>query len=329
MPTEAAMTPEQSGNDSVRPSLSLDDASALDFDDPTEDTNEVEQAQQSESETDEAEAGQESDETQADAADDAGDDETEAEEAGEEDTSTPEPGDDVSVTVNGEKLTLNELKRGYLREGDYTRKTQGLSQKEKTLEALATSVTNSVNAIAEHLTKTLPPAPDPQLAVTNPGEYVRKKALHDQAMAGIAEVLNLAQASKTATNTLTEQQHTDLIEAETAKLHEAFPQTKTKEGHKKFFDAASEAARELGYSEEEIASAVDHRLFKLAHYARLGMQAEAARAKAKQKVANAPPVAPNKRPQGANAAERQRNQQAMKKLRQSGSLEDALSIDFD
>lgn len=327
MSTEAAMTPAPVGNDSVRPSLSLDDASEIDFDDPEQDTNEADQTAQSESETDEAGSGQETDEIDASAAE-ADDDETDAEDAGEAETSTPEPGDDVSVTVNGEKLTLNELKRGYLREGDYTRKTQVVSQREKDLEALATRVTHSVNAIAEHLTKTLPAAPDPQLAVTNPNEYIRRKALHEHAMGQIAEVLKVAQAPRDATDKLTQQQHKALIEAETAKLQSAFPQTMTQEGHKKFFDAAASAARKLGYSEEEIGAATDHRLFALAHYARIGLQAEAAKAKAKQKVVNAPPVAPARRQPGQQV-NGQKNREAMKKLRQSGSIDDAVNIDWD
>jgi len=329
MTTENTNSPADAGESALsQPSISLDDAANLDFYDPSEDNEEVEQEQQSNDEPVEAEDEESGQETEESADEDATVDEDEAETADE--AGEAEPKDDVTVALpSGEKVALSELKSGYMRQADYSRKTQETAAQRRDLEALATSVTNSVNAIAEHLTKTLPPAPDPQLAVTYPGEYVRKKALHDQAMAGIAEVLKMAQAPKDATNKLTEQQHADLIKAETAKLNEAFPQTKTQEGHKKFFDAAAQTARELGYSDDEIASAVDHRLFKLAHYARLGMQAEAAKAKAKQKVVNAPPVAPNKRQQSANAANRQRNREAMKKLRQSGSLEDALAVDWD
>jgi len=328
MPIEAAMTPAPAGNDSVRPSLTLDDASELDIHDPSEDTNDIEQTPQSESEPDEADVGQESDEIEANATEDE-DDATGDEVPGEDDTSTPEPGDDVAISVGGEKLTLGELKKSYFREADYTRQKQAVSQKERELGALATSVTNSVNAIADYLTKMLPPAPDPNLAVTDAAAYVRQQALHQQAMANISEVLKAAQAPKTATNQLTQQQHMDLLQAETAKLAEAFPQVATADGHKKFFDAAAATARELGYSDAEIGSATDHRLFKLAHYARLGLQAEAARAKAKLKVVNVPPVAPNKRPAAQDATKRQANRKAVDRLKRSGSLDDAINIDWD
>lgn len=324
--TEAATTPAQAGSDSVRPSLSLDDAAALDFDDPLEDTNETEQEAQSESGTDEAE-GQESDEIDANA---DGDDEAEAEEPGEEDeASTPEPGDDVSITLNGEKLTLNELKRGYLREGDYTRKTQVISQKEKNLDALSSRVISTVNAVADFLVRQIPAAPDPSLAMTDPGKFVQQKAMHEAAVAQVNALLSQAGEAKTVANELTVQQRADLLREENAKLAESFPTTVTDEGRKKFFDEAATAAKELGYSDDEIKAVADHRMFKLAHYAMLGLRAEQAKAKAKQKVASVPPVAPQKRQQGANASHAAKNREAMKRLARTGSIADALAIDFD
>lgn len=325
---EATMTPVEAGNDSARPSLSLDDASALDFDDPIEDTNEVEQTEQSESETDEADEGQESDEIDATA---EGDDETDAEEAGEEDdASTPEPGDDVSVTVNGEKLTLNELKRGYLRESDYTRKTQAVSKKEKDLSAMSARVNQTVEAVADFLIKQIPAAPDPQLAMTDPNRFVQMKAMHEAATAQVSALLEQAGQVKQVADTLTNEQKRELLMQENAKLVERFPVTATKEGHAKFFETASAAAKELGYNDDEIKSVMDHRMFALAHYAAMGMRAEKAQAKAKAKVQNAPPVAsPKAQKQGVNASKARRNQEAMKRLARTGSIADALAIDFD
>lgn len=326
------------GTDNYAP-LSLDDAANLDWTDPGEDTGTDDDEPQSDEETVEADdEGQETDETTADDdnADEDGqsDDEPETDDDSEaDDEAEPiaaEVKDDQVITLpNGESVTFGEAKAGYLRQADYSRKTQELGNKRRELEALATNVNQAVDAIAQHLEKTLPPAPDPQLAITNPNEYTRKKALHEHAMAQIAKVLETAKAPKEAVNTLTEQQHRELVASETAKLAEAFPQVRSPEGHKKFFDEASAVAKELGYSEEEIGQAVDHRLFKLAHWARIGMQAEAARRKAKDKVRNAPPVAPAKRQKGSNAAKARKNAEGMRRLAKTGSIHDAMMIDFD
>jgi hypothetical protein len=59
--------------------------------------------------------------------------ESEEEEEDDEDASkkTSNIDDDTEIEVDGEKVTLAELRKGYLRQSDYTRKMQSLSAKEK------------------------------------------------------------------------------------------------------------------------------------------------------------------------------------------------------
>jgi hypothetical protein len=253
-------------------------------------------------------------------------DETAETEASDKDQPTVK--DDVVVDVHGEKLPLSELKSGYMRDRDYRHKTQELGTKRRDLEALTSRVTDSVNAIAELLIAQAPKAPDPSLAMTDPGRYVQEKAIHEAAMAQINAVVEKATAPKEVANKLTAEQQSEYLQSENAKLAEAFPQTAKPETRKKFFDDAMSAASELGYTAEEITKATDHRLFKLAHYARLGLAAEKAKTKAAQKVVNVPPMTPNKRqlPAGSKA---RANQDAMKRLAKTGSIHDAMSIDFE
>lgn len=309
--------------------LSLDDAMALDIFDPSEDTEEVENAEQSQDEPGEIEDDQEADDDiEADA---EGEDEGETDEGDDaDDEPAPEPTDDVHVTVNGEKVALSELKAGYQRQADYSRKTQEVAEKRKGLEALSARVNQTVEAVADFLIKQIPPAPDPQLAMTDPNRFVQMKAMHEAATAQISALLEQAGQVKQVEQALTNEQKRELLMQENAKLVERFPVTATKEGHAKFFETAATAAKELGYSDDEIKSVMDHRMFALAHYAAMGMRAEKAQAKAKAKVQNAPPVAsPKAQKQGVNASKARRNQEAMKRLARTGSIEDALAIDFD
>jgi hypothetical protein len=186
-----------------------------------------------------------------------------------------------------------------------------------------------VDAIADLLVKQIPPAPDPSLAMTDPGKYVADKAMHDAMMAQVAAVIEQAQAPKEALNKLSDEQRKEWTDSENAKLIEAFPHLSKPEQHKKFLDNAVSVARELGYSDEETKGPFDHRMLKLAHYARLGMEAEKAKAKAATKVVNVPPVTPNKKPLGANGSKLRANQDAMKRLAKTGSIHDAMAIDFD
>lgn len=314
------------GNETAQP-LTIEQAAERYLLEPEEDNQDVAGSETGEVETDEAE----SQEAEGDSTSE--DDGAESEEQGETDeTSEPvaEPADDVIVVVNGEQKTLAELKAGYFRQADYSRKTLETAEMRKGLEAMSARVTKTVDAIADFLMQQIPAAPNPQLAMTNPGQFVQQKALHEAAVQQLNALLAQAGEVKGVVGELTAEQKRELLQQENAKLSERFPMTATDEGRKKFFDTAATAAKELGYSDEDIKAVADHRMFALAHYAALGMQAEKAREKAKQKVHNAPPVAPQKaRPQGTQQATARRNQDAMKKLARTGSIDDAMAIDFD
>lgn len=312
------------GTDTAQPTLTLDEAANFDFGDPETDTAEADGNQQSEGVTDEVES-QEADDTPAEDDDQA---ETEAEGA-EDKTANPEPKDDVTVTVNGEQIALSDLKAGYMRQADYSRKTQEVANGRRDLEAMTARVNQTVGAIADFLVKQIPEAPDPSLAMTNPSEFVQRKAMHEAAVAQVSALLSQAGETNNVANQLTAQQRAEVLRDENAKLAEAFPTTATDEGRKKFFEEAATAAKELGYTDDEIKTVADHRMFKLAHYAMLGLRAEQVKAKAAKKVATVPPVAPQKRQQSANVSQTTRNREAMKRLARSGSIEDAMAIDFD
>lgn len=328
MPLELAPANSASSDalsDRAEPSDALDNPANLNFAEPGDEDQATQEAEKSGTETNsETDAAPTEDGDQE--ADETAGDEAETEEAEGEKPEAIEVKDDVVVDVNGEKLPLSELKAGYMKSADYTRKTQEIGNKRRDLEALATRVTQSVNAIADLLVKQIPPAPDASLAYTDPGRYVAEDAAHRAAMAQVNEVLTKTNEPKDVLNKLTQEQRAELLESENAKLAEAFPQTAKPETRKKFFDDVASVAKDLGYSQEELGSVTDHRMFKLAHYARLGMEAEKAKAKATAKVAKVPPMTPNKRPQEGKARS---NQEGMKRLRQTGSIHDAMAIDFE
>lgn len=312
MDGETDNLPVEGGTDNAR-ALTLDGAANLDFQEPEEANLEHEVVANEEEATEEASE-----------ADDAG---VEGGEAGSEQPK-PEPADDVHITVNGEKVPLAEVKLGYMRQADYSRKTQEVASRRKGLEEMTARATGAVNTVVEFLAKQIPEAPDAALAATNPAEYVQRRAMHEQALAQVQNLLAQASEVKSVAGALTQEQRKELIDSENAKLSQAFPQTRTQEGRKAFFETAAATAKTLGYSDEEIGQATDHRLFALAHYAAKGMQAEKAQEKARAKAQNAPPVAPQKaRPQG-NAPAARRNQEALKRLARTGSIDDAMNIDW-
>lgn len=324
MATDLATANEASSDvlsDSAGPSDGLDNSTDdLDFEELDEDqaTPPPETSgTDSNSETDEAPEGQEADVPDANTEEPT-------------DKATAEPADSIVIAMpDGEKLELKELKSGYLRDRDYRHKTTDLANKRRDLEALSTRVTQSANAISDVLMKQVPPAPDTSLSFTDPVRFMQEKAQHEAALGIVNSIVEQATSASGVVNKLTQEQQTENIQSEIAKLTEAFPQVKTPEGRKKFFDASLGAARELGFSDQELNGINDHRMFKVAYYAKLGLEAEAAKTKAATKVVNVPPVATQRRQQGPNAAKTRQNQDAVKQLQRSGSIHDAMAVDFE
>ncbi|WP_085032312.1 hypothetical protein [Ensifer aridi] len=322
MTDAATNSPFVGESDSGRPALTIDDAVNLDFAEPNEANEQEEEEQQSTNATGEAteDDGQETDEPVTEG------DETPESEEGE---GSNEAQDTVITLKGGEQVPLEELKLGYMRERDYRHKTQELGNKGRNLEAMTTRVANTANAIAEFLISQLPPEPSPALAMQNPGEYTRQKAMYDVALTRVQQVIDLGKEPKAVSGELTQANSEETLAAENARLLETFPHLAKDEARQQFFADAFGTARELGFTDEEMEGVTDHRIFKLAHYARLGLQAEQAKNKALKKVANAPPAAVKAKPNGPVNPAARKNQEAMKRLSKTGSIKDAMQIDFE
>jgi len=228
--------------------------------------------------------------------------------------------------ANGEKVTVAELVKGYQRQADYTRKSQEIANSRRAIEADAKRIEGITEAFINHLSSLIPAPPSEALALQNPGAYVAQKAQYDAAIAQVQKLVEIGQQPKQISADISAEERNSVIARENNALAERFPETATKEGRTRFFEAVSVAAAELGFSADELSGVLDHRLFSLAHYAKIGMDALKARDKAKAKVAQVPQVSPVKPGKPGNPA---RNADAMRKLARSGSIHDAMKVDWE
>lgn len=313
--------------------LSLDQASKIDFEEADtansseDDTQEIEnEPGDADDDQDEAEASDDSGEEADDDSNDEGD-ETDGDDNG---TEPVEASDDAVVTLaNGEKLTIAELKLGNLREKDYRHKTHELGVARRELETMNQRVGQAYNSLVDFLAERLPEEPDPSLAMTNPGEFVQRKAMFDAAVLQLQQIINAGAAHKEVAGQLSGQQRQEILVSEDAKLIEALPFLSDSKKRGEFNQHVAETAYALGYSVEELNSVDDHRLLVLGHYARLGMEAEKAKEKAAKKTTSVPPVTLNGKSNGRNGAAKHRaNKDALNRLNKTGSIKDAMKIDF-
>ena len=245
------------------------------------------------------------------------------------------------VKVNGEdyKVNLQELKKGYQLEKNYTKKNMELSDKRKDVDSLQQNLTkeleavkNSRNQYSEQL-KILSQSLQQEekidwetLYQDNPAEYVRKKAESDKRK----ETLQLAQQEqmRIQQENRSEQEkiYQNYIANERKILAEKLPVYADKEKGAELTRNLKNFALESGYTEQEIDMMVDHRAVLLLVDAYRYKQLKNTKLKDK-KVKKTPKIVSSNASNVREESEKQQDiAKRMNKLKQSGGLEDAQDV---
>lgn len=333
MPNEAAANPvsHETVSDSVHPSTDLNNPSNWDFDDEPETANAAPQTegtdQQPEPDESEQEAAQEADESEQ------ATEETETE--GEAEAETPAPvevnvPDDALVTLaNGEKVKFADLKKAPMFEKDYRHKTQELGNQRRAMAEQATRIQNVTEAFVTFLAEQIPAEPTPQLALQDPQEFVRQKAFYDAAVARVQALIEQGTQVKAVNDQLSQEQKAEAMRAANEALEERLPFIREPAKRQEFNQATWDTARHFGFTPEELGSTTDYRLLWMGHYAAKGLKAEMAEKKVAQKVQQAPQTTPAKKAVSKGNPQFLRNKEAMRRLSKTGSIQDAMAIDFE
>lgn len=237
----------------------------------------------------------------------------------------------VKVTLSdGTEISLGEIEKGYLRQEDYTRKTMEAAQERERVSAYEASLTERARSLESAQQKLLslvqnliPPEPPSSLAHQNPAQYVQAMAMRNQALSEMRAHMEAQQETAQAVSGLTEAQQLQHRQAENDLLVKARPALKDAAAMAKFDSEVSGAAKHFGFPDEMIAQTADHRVRQMAYYAAIGLRAEANRKAASRRVEAPRPGKP-----APTAQAQDKNRTAMRRLSQTGSISDAMKIDF-
>lgn len=260
------------------------------------------------------------------------DDEPEAETEDEE----SDTGDAIVELPDGETLTLSEiadLKANGLRAADYTHKTTELAREREAAKAIETqyaerlqyaeSTLQNISGFVEGL---IPPPPPIELAQADPGAYTQQKAIRDAAIAELQKLTEIGEGVKAHRAGVSEADMTAYRERERAALVKAMPHLSDPVKRQAFDKVVADTAQQFGFTADEIAQTADHRILQMVHYARMGKRSEANRNNAKRRVQT---PATGKAKPAQMSAQQSQNRNAMQRLSKSGSINDAMEIDFD
>jgi hypothetical protein len=263
-----------------------------------------------------------------------GDEEGEAEGESEGDTeSTEDEGATpiYTVKVDGQEVevTLDELRNGYSRTQDYTRKTQALAQQRKEAEAELEAVRGEraqysqlLTALQSQLQQLAPQEPDwNKLYAEDPIEFVRQREVwRDRAEQLKAVQAEQARLQQTAQQEQLAQRQAALAE-EAKKLVETIPEWKDAKRAGQEKAALVEYGVKLGYSADDVKGIADHRIVNVL---RKAMMYDALMSK-KGGMKPAPDKIKPAKPGSATSTPRKQSDeaQARQRLARTGNVRDA------
>jgi hypothetical protein len=281
-----------------------------------------------ESDLDEPEVEEQSDQ-EADEADiveaefeEAPDEETEeAEEVDEDPTDEAEAEESEAMfEVDGESLSAEELKLGYLRQSDYTKKTQAVAEQRKAFEAQTAEAEATMNALMSAAGADISRFQNvnwEQAAIDNPEQYKQAKAAYEQAQS----TYNLIKAQADQFQTQ-QQQQTEAAQKEAAKESLTVLKTNIPNWNNDLYYKIGEYAQGLGVSGEEFNKVSDHRLITALWKAMQFDQAKQVTAKKKAKSSPTKTLSGSKA-DSTKAVQSESARKTRERLRKSGTVDDA------
>ena len=275
-------------------------------------------------ESDEGEEPEETEETVA-----------EADEEPEEDESGAEV---MYNTPDGEPVTLDELKRGFLRQSDYTKKTQEIAALRDQAAQSFQALEQHNSTVAEHLSLALNVV-EPQLAelgqtdwdalaASDPYEYAEKKALYEQASVRYNSLQEAAKATVEQDKARLAHVNKQRVQAEQQKLQMALPDLADPKQGPKLARAIKNYALESGLSDKEASNITDHRLIVMLNKARqFDELSQSSLTAAKKKISKSPKnVARAGQPSSKAEQNSAKRSQARARLKSSGSVDDMVAM---
>ena len=300
----------------------------------------IEAVEDSEDTTESLEATTSEDETLPEADDQSDEDGAEDEEATDnaEDEDEDASNEDqlVTVRIDGEdkQIPLEEALRGYQRHSDYSRKMNEVVQDRKALEAEYEQVKTEraqyaelLGALQQQVQAAVSQEPNWEaLYASDPLEYVRQKDLWREQKERLAAVAEEQQRLAQLQMQDRAEAISNLVRENQARLIEANPEWKDSKMWERDRAAIREYGMKLGFSEEELAQAYDHRAV-MALYKAMKYDSIMAKRPQPQGRANAPKVAGAGTPASAPPTRaKSAVTNAKKRLAQSGKLGDAAAL---
>ena len=321
--------------------ISINDAISL-LNTPEEDTVVEERQGARASEPVEAEADITEEDTQLDAEsyEDDEDDAYDAEGSDEDDDyedGEEEPQEQLyTVKVDGEEIevSLDEALQGYQRQQAFTKRSMEIAEQRKAAEQEAAQAKQArdyyaqqLEVLAQQIQQTIPQEPDwvALAREVTAEEYNAIRAEYDNRQANLAKVEQERQAVAQQQAAEREQMLHEHLRAQRSEMLNRIPQWKDDDVRNKERLQVVEYARNIGFSEEEVAQATDARAVELLYKAMQWDNLQRKKPNAKKRTRQAPKMAKAGQPRTKKQVASRSRQNAMSRLNKERSVDAAVS----
>jgi len=220
--------------------------------------------------------------------------------------------EDFIAYVDGHGVTLAELVDGYIEAKQTRHHMASVNSEYQRLIAGAHGIVAASWRLAELLTDNAPPPPSPGLAQVNPNLYIAQQAIRNAIDQFTQEALEAGNEAEQTAYQLFQHQHLERLKNEAVLLAEHVPEAREPHTRNELLRRIRTVVAYCGFSDAEVDAAVDHRLFRLARLAAIGLEVE-------EREKTHP--MPKKR-------KRRHHSDALKRLAMTGSIEDAMAVDI-
>ena len=241
-----------------------------------------------------------------------------------------------TIKVDGEEheVTLDELRNGYQRQADYTRKSQSLAEQRKAYESNLEAVQKERNQYDQALQvlaqnqhaqlKEFENIDWKTLKQDDPVEYMEKRVEYQDAKEKISQVQVEQQRVRQQTQTEMQQIVQEKIKKESELLVQKLPEYADPSSGLK--EELRQYTMNLGFSEDDVNGITDHRVVLVLHKAML--QDKGAKASVK-KTKTVPKVVKAGNPQTKNQKVTRTRQAKRERLSKTGHHRDAANVFLD
>lgn len=175
--------------------------------------------------------------------------------------------------INGEQVSLTDLRSGFMKNSDYTKKTQALSEERKKytdnqrdIHSLRSEALASIDALKQHVSAQFRTMEVPDfdfLAENDPAEYVRQKAAWEKREHAVRQIYDAEQAMRVKAAEFEAEQHQITLRDSQRQFLEKYPEMRDSNKSQEVLGDVTQMLIDHGFTKDEINGVADFRIVSL------------------------------------------------------------------